>query len=444
MTALQMDLSDQLPQRREEPHGLLERALSTMPQRARAQTEAYLEAGEILGEVRNPAVLRSLLPSAARGFVLKRGKQGVPSLMASGHEAYFDWSYQSDMPQMQELYRRAKQNQWDGEVALDWSTSVDPLNPEVPLVPYEFFATERLGEHGLHFTRGSKVDLLFRYNILTWMLSQFLHGEQGALQAAAQVTESVRWMDGKFYGATQVMDEARHVEVFHRYLSTKLNKLYQVNDNLYTIIDALMRDARWDMKFLGMQLMIEGLALGAFGMLYKTTSEPLLKRLLMLVIQDEARHVHYGVSALREHYSKALDERELRERQDWAFEVALLMLNRFMAHEIYEEYFEASLSRKAWNEIVLTAPGMSEFRHTMFERLVPNLRFIGLLDARMEKHYADAGLLGYLHGKNASELTGDQMIADLDRRAGSQPLSSQRPQPAPSPPSDGALGMAAQ
>ncbi len=129
------------------------------------------------------------------------------------------------------------------------------------------------------------------------MLSQFLHGEQGALLAASQVTEAVQFFDGKLYGATQVVDEARHVEVFHRYLDQKLNKLYQINDNLFVIIDALMADSRWDMKFLGMQIMVEGLALGAFGTLYKMTKEPLLKELLskpptndVVALEQAARH----------------------------------------------------------------------------------------------------------------------------------------------------------
>jgi hypothetical protein len=395
-----------------------DRVIAALPHTMQNQASAYVEAAGLVTEVKNPGVMLTLLPSAARGFLAKRGKQGVPTLMPASHQAYFDWQYTSDMPEMQDLYRRAKQNQWDGEVALDWSIDVDPMNPEVPILPYEFFATERLREFGgKEFERGGRLDLKFRYDVTCWMLSQFLHGEQGALMAAAQVTESVQWLDGKFYGATQVMDEARHVEVFHRYLERKLNKLYDVNDNLYVIIDALMYDSRWDMKFLGMQIMIEGLALGAFGLLYKLTHEPLLKNLLKYVIQDEARHVHYGVIALREHYQTALSEKELRERQDWAFEVALLMRNRFMAHEVYEEGFQHMMTRKQWNEAVLSAPGMTEFRHTMFERLVPNLRFIGLLDARMEKHYSEAGLLRYQDGKNASQLTGDQMIAELDARA---------------------------
>ena len=253
------------------------------------------------------------------------------------------------------------------------------------------------------------------------MLSQFLHGEQGALFAAAQVTEAVQFFDGKFYGATQVMDEGRHVEVFHRYLDTKLNKLYQVNDNLFVIIDALMHDGRWDMKFLGMQIMIEGVALGAFSLLYRETKEPLLRELLRNVIQDEARHVHYGVLALREHIVKELSDAERREREDWAFEVALLMRNRFLAYEVYEEHFEGSMTRAQWRSIVTHSPGMERFRHLMFGRMVPNLREIGLLTDRIRPHYARVGLEPYFGGVAADQLTGDQMLKELDEGAAAGP-----------------------
>ncbi|MCC6648999.1 MAG: ferritin-like domain-containing protein [Polyangiaceae bacterium] len=393
-----------------------DRLLALLPPTAQNRAASFVEAGALVTEVESPRVMLGLLPSAARGFLLQRGKQGVPTLMPARHLAHFDWSYTGAQAEMRDLYRRAKQQQWDAEVALDWSVDVDPLNPERPILPYEFFAFERFRAYGTPLPRGSKEELRLRADLATWMLSQFLHGEQGALLASAQVTECVQWLDGKFYGATQVMDEARHVEVFHRYLTTKLCKLYDVNDNLFVIIDALMVDGRWDMKFLGMQIMIEGLALGAFGLLYRLTEEPLLRDLLRYVIQDEARHVHYGVIALREHYRTALSPEELRERQDWAFEVALLMRNRFMAHEIYEEHYAHLMSRKEWNKNVAESPGMSEFRHTMFERLIPNLRAIGLLDERMRRHYEDAGLLRYAGGRDASQLSGEAMLAELDAR----------------------------
>jgi hypothetical protein len=205
--------------------------------------------------------------------------------------------------------------------------------------------------------------------------------------------------------------------VFHRYLDEKLNKLYQVNDNLFVIIDSLMTDGRWDMKFLGMQIMVEGLALGAFGTLYKLTREPLLRNVLKMVIQDEARHVHYGVLALREHITRELSASERNEREDWAFEVALLMRNRFLAYEVYEEWFEGRLSREHWRELMIESPGMVEFRSTMFTRLVPNLREIGLLTARIIPRYDQVGLMQYFGGAAADQITGKGMIAELDRAA---------------------------
>jgi hypothetical protein len=393
----------------------LSKLSAIVPLRVRNQLDQYAEMISLVREIKDPRVLAALGPSGIRGLVLKRGKQGVPTQFRARHNAYFDWTYPADQPEMAALYTRAKEGQWDGATYLPWSTNVDPENPEVPILPAEFIDFGVLAGFGVHLDARERQRLL--HSLVAWMLSQFLHGEQGALMAAAQVTEAVQFFDGKFYGATQVMDEGRHVEVFHRYLDTKLGKLYQINDNLFVIIDALMEDSRWDMKFLGMQIMVEGLALGAFGTLYQMTREPLLKKLLQMVIQDEARHVHYGVLALREHIRTALDERERFEREDWAYEVALLMRNRFMAYEVYEEWFEGSLTRSQWREVVLRAPGMERFRRVMFSRLVPNLREIGLLSDRVRARYDQVGLMKYAQGASADQLTGDQMISELDRDA---------------------------
>ena len=247
---------------------------------------------------------------------------------------------------------------------------------------------------------------------MAWMLSQFLHGEQGALFAAAQVTEAVPWLDAKLFGSTQVVDEGRHVETFHTYLTQKLEKLYEINDNLYVVIDALMTDGRWDLKFLGMQIMIEGLALGAFGFLRSHTSEPLLKQMLTFVITDEARHVHYGVLALQKFYATQVSEKERREREDWAFEVAYLLRNRFLAHEYYEEHWAHALSRAEWDRIVLQSEMMAIFRRTMFKRIVPNLKRIGLLSDRVRSRYDNIGLLEFEHCRAAPDLTAQDLLED--------------------------------
>jgi hypothetical protein len=366
------------------------------------------DAMRVASRVENRKVLVDLAPSVARGLLLKQGKQGEPVGMRASHEAWFDFRYQGDYPEMYELYRRAVQNQWDGDRQLDWSTDVDPRSPERPVFPIELVPMAGLAEHGIRLDHDEQ--MRFVHDFSSWLLSQFMHGEQGALYASAQVTESVQWVDGKFYGATQVMDEARHLEVFLRYLETKLGKLYQVNDNLFTIMDALMRDSRWDMKFLGMQIMIEGLALGAFSMMYQSTREPLLKELLRYVIQDEARHVHYGVLALKRHFAE-LSAAELREREDWTFEVACLMRNRFLAHEIYDEWFGAHLRRRDWDRVMSESPFMAEFRQTMFKRLVPNLEYIGVFSPRIRAHYDKVGLTKFAGGRNASELTADDLLA---------------------------------
>jgi len=356
----------------------------------------------------NLRVLASLLGPAYRGLVMQEARGAQSSAMRAEHRALFDWSYLRDRPQLARLYAAAKTSQWDGATDLDWSHSVDPLDPEHPLIPEDFHpvsttpAWQRLSP---------EERMRQRHDLLSWLLSQFLHGEQGALFAACQVTEAVPWLDAKLYGSSQVVDEGRHVEVFHGYLTRKLEKLYEINDNLYTIVDALMTDARWDMKFLGMQIMIEGLALGAFGTLRQITGEPLLRDLLGRVITDEARHVHFGVLALQECFH-GLGEREQREREDWAFEVSLLMRNRFLAWEFYEEHWAHAFTRAEWERLSLASKLMASFRQSMFKRIVPNLKRIGLLSDRIRPRYDALGLLSYETGRAAPELTATDLLED--------------------------------
>src|SRR5207244_9987724 len=159
---------------------------------------------------------------------------------------------------------------------------------------------------------GDKEWLDFGVESQNWTLSQFLHGEQGALVCTARIVETVPWIDAKYYAATQVMDEARHVEVFSRYLDEKLSGHYPINAHLQLLLDDIIADSRWDMTYLGMQIMVEGLALAAFGFISQMTTEPLLKALLKNVMADEARHVAFGVLSLQEFYSQ-LSAAEIRE-----------------------------------------------------------------------------------------------------------------------------------
>ncbi|MBI2378139.1 MAG: ferritin-like domain-containing protein [Deltaproteobacteria bacterium] len=355
---------------------------------------------------RNPRVLSSLLSPAVRGFVLRQGRSPVVDMPAR-FDAHFDFEYRRDRPDLARLYSFGKRDQWNAD-DLAWSTKVDPRSPEVRLFGEELFPLAGFGPFDALPPDKKREQI---HAMMAWLMSQFLHGEQGALFASAQVTEAVPWTDGMLYGATHVVDEARHVEVFHRYVTEKLEKLYLIDDNLFVVIDALMRDGRWDMKFLGMQIMVEGLALGAFGAIRASTAEPLLRQLLGQVITDEARHVHYGVLALERPY-KQMGSSELREREDWAFEVSLLLRNRFLAHELRDEFWAHAISRREWNRRVLSSELMRRFRSKMFRRIVPNLKRIGLLSPRVRPHYEAAGLLEYEGDKAAPEVTVAELLQD--------------------------------
>jgi hypothetical protein len=361
-----------------------------------------------IGRSRNPKVFLDLVGPAVRGFLLERGKQGPRTTVTTHNDAQFVWDYARNRADLAKLYEAAKASQWNGATDLDWTIDVDPHDTARELIPDAWLPLADVPEYRALPQREQQVH---RWALTAWILSQFLHGEQGALYAACQVTEAVEWIDGKLYGSTQVVDEGRHVEVFHRYLVDKLGKLYPINDNLYTIIDALMTDGRWDLKFLGMQIMIEGLALGAFGTLRQATREPLLRELLKYVITDEARHVSFGVIALRDYYDR-LPERERREREDWAYEITVLLRNRFLGHEFYDEYYAHLMPRRRWNALVLGSGFMQRFRDTMFRRLIPNLRRIHLLGDRVKRHYERLGLLVYADLPAAPDLGPTDLLGD--------------------------------
>jgi hypothetical protein len=374
--------------------------------------ENLLLSGPIFREAlasRNVRVLSSLLGPAYRGFIKQLGKGNDNTALSVGYPGYFDWRYKREYPEMRRLTEAAKVSQWNATIDLDWSQNVDPFDPDRLLIPDSFHPASQLPSWS---TLSPKERAIQRHALLSWLLSQFLHGEQGALYAAAQVVQAVPWLDAKLFGSTQVVDEGRHVEVFHTYLTQKLEKLYEINDNLYVVIDALMTDSRWDMKFLGMQIMIEGLALGAFSTIRQLTGDPLLKEVLRYVITDEARHVHYGVLALQAFYATEVSTRERLDREDWAFEMALLLRNRFLLHEFYDEYYAHQMSRTEWDKVVIKSDLMGFFRRTMFKRIIPNLKRIGLLSDRVRPRYDKIGLLNYEHEKAATELHVNDLLND--------------------------------
>ncbi len=245
----------------------------------------------------------------------------------------FTWDYERSRVPLMKLYEKAKTSQWNASTDLDWSIDVDPEKVADELgqggtARFQALA-EAEGSPVKHF--GDKEWRQVGVELQNSLLSQFMHGEQGALLCTARIVETVPWIDAKYYAATQVVDEARHVEVFARYLDEKLGTQYGINENLKGILDDILSDPRWDIAYLGMQIMVEGLALAAFGLMQQITTEPLLKKLLRYVMSDEARHVAFGVLSLQEFY-KELTDAEMRERQEFAFDVARRLATPVRAH----------------------------------------------------------------------------------------------------------------
>jgi len=320
----------------------------------------------------------------------------VEHLVQSNGDAIFTWDYDRSRPALGKLYERAKKSQWNAQTDLPWDTDVDQEHVVLAnaLANNMTFGSE-LDTKGTPFEKWGDAEwLAFGVQSQNWTLSQFLHGEQGALICTAKVVETVPWIDAKYYAATQVMDEARHVEVFAKYLDEKLSGHYPINAHLRLLLDDIIEDPRWDMTYLGMQIMVEGLALAAFGFIQQMTTEPLLKQLLRYVMSDEARHVAFGVLSLQEYYQE-LSGPEIRERQEFAFEAAVRMRDRLLLQEVWERL---GVDPKVVIPIIQDVPDRKMFQSMLFSKIVPNCKKLGLLDAGdgwLRERFTELGVIQF-------------------------------------------------
>jgi hypothetical protein len=313
-------------------------------------------------------------------------------------DAVFDWHYELKRSKLLELYEKGKANTWNA-VDLAWDTDVD----------IEKLVTTRQGTGGGNLFNqilapprplDEREALTLNLNMNSFMLSQFLHGEQGALLATAKIVETVPWAEAKFYAANQVADEARHVEVYHRYLTEKLGISYEIHPSLATLLGDIMSDTRWDVTYLGMQIMVEGLALAAFGLQkMMMAEEPLIVDITTRIMADESRHVAFGVISLEEVY-KDMTANELREREDFVMESTHLMRERLLMQPVFERL---GWPADVWVPWAQNTPFMKGFRQMLFSKIVPNLKRLGLLTPRVRDMYAKLDLLRFENMKDSVE-----------------------------------------
>ena len=315
----------------------------------------------------------------------------------------FDFDYTNGRDELLRLYDKGTRRQWVASDRIDWNVDVNFENPlGVPDESIMLAGTpywEKMNDR----ERGE-----VRHQQVAWQFSQFLHGEQGALMCASKIVNTVPTVDAKFYAATQVIDEARHVEVFSRYLHEKLDLVYPLNANLRSLLNDALTDSRWDMTYLAMQVLIEGLALAAFSLIRNNATDPLARSINAYVMQDEARHVMFGRLALRDFYPQ-LTQRERDEREEFCVDACYRMRDRFLAEEVWDRL---GLPVADVVEIVTHAELQIMFRGFLFTRIVPVLRDIGLWGPRIRGAFADMGVLAFAEADIEQLISEDEAIAE--------------------------------
>jgi len=323
-------------------------------------------------------------------------------------EVNFTWDYDARSEDLLRLYSKGKKEQWDAEARIDWSLPVDPEDPmqmDDQVVPlYGTKIWDKLSDR-------QRAEL--RYHSQVFNLSQFLHGEQGALVCAARIVQDVPRIESKFYAATQVMDEARHVEAYRRLLAEKFRFAYPISKPLKTLLEQALNDPRWDFTYLGMQVLIEGLALVAFQRIRDYSRNALCQAVNAYVMQDEARHVAFGRLALRDYYPE-LTEAERREREEFVIEGSYHLRDRFNSPEIWERL---GFDEKEVLGILDESEGQVRFRKRLFSRIVPTVRDIGLWSEKVQKAYTELGGIQYANTDAQAMLDNDAKVAEeFDRK----------------------------
>lgn len=314
---------------------------------------------------------------------------------------HYNWDYRVQDDRIKKLYQLGKQLNWDSEMDIDWQRPVmidwlPEINNLTGYEPYESLSEVRKGEFWRHAQ--------------SWTLSQFLHGEQGALLVASQLASCAPTLNAKLYAASQTFDEARHVETFNRFIRERTRMMYPVNHHLKGILDRILTDSRWDLKFIGMQIVIEGLALSAFNTMRENCTDQVLKDLLYLVIRDEARHVTFGINYLEE-FVAGLSQQEREERAQFAYEACVVSRDRLIATDVYAHFgWDVEETRKR----VLEGGVYAHFRTALFSRVVPNLKRIGLLTDAIRPKFEALGILEYEDWPDDGDIDWVQMARPLD------------------------------
>jgi hypothetical protein len=334
--------------------------------------------------------MADLIDSKHRGARVTTTTSAAARRVTYQLETLWDYDYVPTHEELATLYETAKKNQWNGSSAIDWDRPVGTEGP-VLNVQMAFMGTDFFPK----LTPEERKEVEIR--VSAWRLSQFLHGEQGALVVCGQLVNSIPELDAKLYASTQVVDEGRHVEVFERYVK-KLHKIYPVDPLLKSLLDEILATNLWELKLLGMQMIVEGLAIAAFNVMRKQTGDPTLAQLLDYVLQDEGRHVNFGYFALRRSIPN-MDAAKREYLEDFTFRACDHMYardERTGFQSVKSVWAEMGWDGDAlWGDTIRNSQTTKSFNSFLFqENLMPRLQRLGLISERIAPRYREIGLLG--------------------------------------------------
>ena len=315
-------------------------------------------------------------------YMTEKHAEDIAEVFHTPLQGTYNWDYRIQDNRIKRLYELGKELNWNVEMDIDWNRPYEELKEPYPIFWDDYPPYQKMSDK-------KKVEFLRHRQ--AWSMSQFLHGEQGAVLVASQLTSCAPTFNAKLYAASQTFDEARHVEAFNKYIQTRTKLMYPVGNELKSILDKILTDERWDLKFIGMQIIIEGLALAAFQSSRDLTPDPVLKDMLGLIIRDEARHVTFGVNYL-EDFISTLTEDQVEERAQFAYEACLLSRERLVSNDVFDHFgWDKEESRIFQQSSDIT----KMFQKLLFQRIVPNLSRIGLLTDSVRGKFDKLGLLEY-------------------------------------------------
>jgi len=250
-----------------------------------------------------------------------------------------------------------------------------------------------------------------------WSFSSILHGEQGALSLSASLCHILRDPGAQEYAANQTREEARHVTGFSRFIQARWGKPVQVGPALGNILNELVASKLVWKKLVGMQMLIEGLAMGAFATFYQFGRDPLMVKLCQLVMTDEAFHHKFGkIWAERTIPNLSRAEHEMIE--DWAWEVfTVLLFNLASPNQKEWLYREVGLDpawcQGAFMEAMTDVNIREEMKQTsnIFRVLIKTLLNAGIITDRTRNNYAAYIDMAELHAEGA-RMIGDEIAEE--------------------------------